>query len=87
MRYVTYNRYAYDAVWAMAKALNQSLNPLQERKLKLEDFDYFEQGSIILTILKEQLQQINFTGISVGIQMSVCINEYSCLTYIQAIYF
>ena len=62
-----YIRYAYDAVWVMALALQKSLPLLKEKGLALEDFHLFtEKGKNISEIVRNVVQDIKFTGVSVS---------------------
>lgn len=56
--------YAYDAVWAMALALNQSILRLQQINKTLEDFQYDNQD--YFSIFKEEMQNVTFHGITVS---------------------
>jgi gamma-aminobutyric acid type B receptor len=60
-----YSRYAYDAVWVVALAINKSLPLLKEEGLTLEDYHLFtEKGRKISEIVRSTIQSLIFTGVS-----------------------
>lgn len=54
---------AYDAIWAIALALNSTIRELDEHDLSLEQFNYTDTSHIKDVFLKH-LRQTNFLGIS-----------------------
>ena len=74
-----YIRYAYDAVWVMALALQKSLPLLKEKGLSLEDFHLFtEKGKNISEIVRNVVQDIKFTGVSVSLNCCVlCLSIHT----------
>lgn len=61
--------YAYDAIWAVALALNRTMNILAERRLedgttkKLEDFTFDDKD--VSRIILESINSVHFEGVSV----------------------
>lgn len=53
---------AYDAIWAVAFALNRSIARLDELGMSLDDFDYEKKE--ITDIIKSELQRVQFLGVS-----------------------
>lgn len=53
---------AYDAIWAIAKALNQTIIQLEKQDKQIESFNYHSNG--ITNVIKHQLQNIDFLGVS-----------------------
>ena len=53
---------AYDAIWAVAFALNRSIARLNELGMSLDDFDYEKKE--ITDIIKSELQRVQFLGVS-----------------------
>lgn len=53
---------AYDAIWAIALALNKTMPALARRNLTLEDFHY--EHKEIMKEIKDQLMNISFLGVS-----------------------
>lgn len=53
---------AYDAIWAIAFALNKSIERLSKLGMTLDDFDYEKKG--ITNIIKSELQKVQFLGVS-----------------------
>lgn len=54
---------AYDAIWAIALALNSTINDLDQLKLSINNFNYTQTPHIRNVFLKN-LRQTNFLGIS-----------------------
>lgn len=61
-----YSGFAYDAVWAIAYALNQTEHELQGTNLMLDSFDYFEANNLS-NIIARHLSKTNFYGVSVSL--------------------
>lgn len=55
---------AYDAVWALALALNKTVAPLQAKGRRLEDFNYNNQD--ITSEIYRALNTSSFEGVSVS---------------------
>lgn len=55
---------AYDAVWALALALNKTVAPLQAKGRRLEDFNYNNQD--ITAEIYRALNTSSFEGVSVS---------------------
>lgn len=55
---------AYDAVWALALALNKTVGPLKSIGHRLEDFNYNNRG--ITTEIYRALNTSSFEGVSVS---------------------
>ncbi|KPM06518.1 gamma-aminobutyric acid type B receptor subunit 1-like protein, partial [Sarcoptes scabiei] len=53
---------AYDAIWAVAFALNRSIERLNEMGMSLDDFDYEKKE--ITDVIKSELQRVQFLGVS-----------------------
>ncbi|CAG2173012.1 unnamed protein product, partial [Oppiella nova] len=53
---------AYDAIWAIALALNKTMEILSQRGLTLDSFDY--ESPEITNIIKSELQKVQFLGVS-----------------------
>ena len=53
---------AYDAIWAIAFALNKSVERLSKLGMSLDDFDY--EKPEITEIIKQELQKVQFLGVS-----------------------
>lgn len=53
---------AYDAIWAIAFALNKSIERLSKEGKSLHDFNY--ENSEITEIIKSELQKVQFLGVS-----------------------
>ena len=53
---------AYDAIWAIAFALNKSIERLSKMGMTLDDFDYEKKE--ITEIIKNELQKVQFLGVS-----------------------
>jgi gamma-aminobutyric acid type B receptor len=53
---------AYDAIWAIAFALNKTMEILSRRGLTLDSFDY--KSPEITNIIKSELQKVQFLGVS-----------------------
>ena len=69
-----YSRYAYDAVWVVALAINKSLPLLKEEGLTLEDYHLFtEKGRKISEIVRSTIQSLIFTGVSVSEHAPYCM--------------
>ena len=69
-----YYTYTYDAVWTIAKALNETEQELQNRNLGLTLGDYKHLNNntqIIPDLITEFLNKTNFTGVSVS--LNYCI--------------
>ena len=66
-----YASFAYDAVWAIALALNAAVN----NGTSVEDFTY--DNETIADQLKYAMEKVNFTGISV----SNCVSNGRLLCY------
>lgn len=58
-----YASYAYDAVWAIALTLNRSIDRLANIDRRLEDIHYNDKEA--LAIFMEQMQSLEFSGITV----------------------
>ena len=56
---------AYDAVWALALALNKTVGPLKAKGRRLEDFNYNNQD--ITAEIYRALNTSSFEGVSVSI--------------------
>ncbi|XP_070553279.1 gamma-aminobutyric acid type B receptor subunit 2-like isoform X2 [Ptychodera flava] len=54
--------FAYDAIWAMALALNASIEDIKPQNL--EDFDYEDAGKEMVDIFKEKMDKTDFFGVS-----------------------
>ena len=54
---------AYDAIWAIALALNKTLPKLEEKGILIESFDY-QNGTVIKDEIINSLKQIQFLGVS-----------------------
>ena len=63
-----YSGFAYDAVWTIAYALNQTEQELdlQGTNLTLDGFDYFEANNLS-NIIARHLSKTNFSGVSVSL--------------------
>ena len=64
-----YYTYTYDAVWTIAKALNETEQELQNRNLDLTlgDYKHFNNNTqIIPDLITEFINKTNFTGVSVS---------------------
>lgn len=55
---------AYDAVWALALALNKTVGPLRNKGLHLEDFNY--NNRVITAEIYRALNTSSFEGVSVS---------------------
>ena len=60
----SYAAFGYDAVWAEALAMNNSIDRLAKLNRTLEDFQYSD--SEMSHIFKEEMFNVNFSGISVS---------------------
>lgn len=60
---------AYDAVWALAFALNKTANKLAEKGMKLENFDYYN-GKEITDVIYAAMNSTKFLGISGNVAFS-----------------
>lgn len=58
-----YAGFGYDAIWAIALALNNSIQELQMHNKTLTDFNYHDSEMGI--ILLNQMKQIEFEGVTV----------------------
>ena len=65
-----YASFAYDAVWAIALALNATI----ANGTRVEDFDYDKEE--IADQLKTAMENVKFRGISVS--NCVCVNSVTC---------
>ena len=67
------NRYAYDATWTLAFALNASLEELALMNLTLADYDHFSPASkVVAGVVQQHVSRLEFTGVSVS--WCVCIH-------------
>lgn len=55
---------AYDAVWALALALNKTMVSLRKRNMKLDDFTY--SNAIIADEIYSAMENTRFLGVSVS---------------------
>ena len=59
------NRYAYDTTWALALALNASLEDLALMNLTLADYNQLSPASkLIAEVVQHHLRELEFTGVS-----------------------
>lgn len=59
---------AYDAIWAIAMALNKTIERLAKMGMSLDEFNY--ENKEITEIIKSELQKVNFLGVSGETEMS-----------------
>jgi len=59
---------AYDAVWAMALALNETARLLEGRGMSLDDYNY--DNKAFADIMQEQMENVKFLGISGSVAFS-----------------
>ena len=67
------NGYVYDSIWAIALALNRTI----QRGIALENFSY--DNDTMADIMQEELRNSNFTGISVSDCVCVCVRVCVCV--------
>ena len=72
---------AYDSVWAMALALNDSLETLQEKNMSLTNYTYGQSSAT--EVILEHLYQLEFHGVS-GL---ISFNEQTGFTYREPLYY
>ncbi|XP_054160716.1 gamma-aminobutyric acid type B receptor subunit 1-like [Oppia nitens] len=53
---------AYDAIWAIALALNKTIAILSQKGLSLDSFDY--ESPTVMNVIKSELQKVQFPGVS-----------------------
>jgi gamma-aminobutyric acid type B receptor len=54
---------AYDAIWAVALALNRTLPVLNHKGIRIESFNY-RNGTVIRDAIKNALKDTQFLGVS-----------------------
>lgn len=54
---------AYDAIWAISLALNETIPTLKKQGISIESFSY-QNGTVIKDALIDALKKIQFLGIS-----------------------
>ena len=72
---------AYDSVWAMALALNGSLETLQEKNMSLTNYTYGQSNAT--EVILEHLYQLEFLGAS-GL---ISFNDKTGFTYREPLYY
>lgn len=60
---IKFASFSYDATWAIAIALNNSIPHLLEMNKTLQDFQYNDK--IFLKIFKSEMAKVRFQGVSV----------------------
>ena len=81
---VAYETITYDAVWAIATALNKTENVLRKDGYSLADFEYYsasqsgnveveEANKSITNIFTSFMSETNFEGVSVSMCLCVCV--------------
>ena len=86
---VAYETITYDAVWAIATALNKTENVLREDGYSLADFEYssvsqsaeVDDGinSMITKNFTSFMSETNFEGVSVSVCVYVCVCVCRCV--------
>ena len=73
------SRVVFDATWTVILALNNSMQPLAEKGQSLEEsVNRNGVDQKISDIIKESLNQVKFSGLSVSWLNSVCRNSLIC---------
>ena len=73
-----YSGYGYDAMWAIALALNNSLVLLANENKTLEQFDYEDVHTA--SVIKQSLANVDFRGVTVS-QRRLQYSGYTNVTY------
>ena len=64
------NGYIYDSIWALAKALDDSIPILKSRNLSLDDYsnsiEITNESLEIADVLNDSLSNVSFNGVSVS---------------------
>ncbi|RDD35814.1 Gamma-aminobutyric acid type B receptor subunit 1, partial [Trichoplax sp. H2] len=76
----SYAAFAYDSIWAEAMAMNNSIKRLAELNRTLEDFHYGDRE--MSRILKEEMYNLNFSGISNIVQFDTFGDVHPHVTYL-----